>query len=120
MTAKELILQEMSAVPEPILAEVLDFLRFLKAKHLQTSPSVTIVSPAGESTVALDALQQEIPELSSQIPLARTPIEQVRHDLNRALNSSGYDSNESIIELVRDVKREMLTERESHTRSQNQ
>ena len=49
MNSKEQILQEMTAVPEPILAEVLDFLRFLKSKQLQSSPSVTIVSPFGKA-----------------------------------------------------------------------
>lgn len=112
MTVEEQLLQEMSAVPEPILAEVLDFLRSLKSKQLQDSSSVTIVSPTRESTVALEALQQEIPELSSQIHLAQTPIEQVRQDLNRALSDSGYNTRESIVELVREVKQEMLTERQ--------
>jgi hypothetical protein len=113
MTSKELILQEMAAVPEPILAEVLDFLRFLKAKRLQVSPSVTIVSPEGESNVALEVLKQEIPEISWQVHLAQNPIEQVQQDLNQALNNSGYISKESIVELVRDIKKEMLAERES-------
>ena len=114
MTSKELILQEMVAVPEPILAEVLDFLRFLKAKQLQASPSVTVVSPERESSVALEALKQEIPEISSQIQLAQKPIEQVRQDLQQALRNSGCNSKEAIVELVHDVKKEMLTEWESH------
>ena len=33
MTAKELIIQELEQVPEPLLEEVLDFLRFLKMKQ---------------------------------------------------------------------------------------
>ena len=114
MTSKELILQEMAAVPEPILAEVLDFLRFLKSKRLQSSPSVTIVSPEGESKVALESLKQQIPEISSQSHLAEKPIEQVRQDINQAFIKSGYNSKESIVGLVRDVKKEMLAERESH------
>jgi len=113
MTAREQILQEMVAVPEPILAEVLDFLRFLKAKQLQASPSITVVSPTGESQVAVEALQQEIPEVSAQIHLAQHPIEQVRQDLHQALRNSGYPTKESIVELVRDVKQEMLMDWES-------
>ncbi|WP_250123808.1 DUF2281 domain-containing protein [Chroococcidiopsis sp. CCMEE 29] len=35
MNTKELILQELEAVPELLLAEVLDFVRFLKAKQAQ-------------------------------------------------------------------------------------
>jgi len=113
MTAREQIMQEMVAVPESILVEVLCFLRFLKAKQHRASPSITIVSPEGESNVALEALQQEIPEISSQLHFAQQPIEQVRQDLNQALRNSGYNTKESIVELVRDVKQEMLTERES-------
>nr|WP_290224276.1 DUF2281 domain-containing protein [Trichocoleus desertorum] len=33
MTAKELIIQELEKVPESLLEEVLDFLRFLKMKQ---------------------------------------------------------------------------------------
>ncbi|MEP0872104.1 DUF2281 domain-containing protein [Trichocoleus desertorum AS-A10] len=33
MTAKELIIQELKQVPEPLLEEVLDFLQFLKMKQ---------------------------------------------------------------------------------------
>ena len=35
MNTKNLLIQEIEQVPEPILDEVLDFLRFLKAKHEQ-------------------------------------------------------------------------------------
>ena len=35
MNTKDLLIQELEQVPEPILDEVLDFLRFLKAKHDQ-------------------------------------------------------------------------------------
>ena len=114
MTSKELILQEMDEVPEPILAEVLDFLRFLKAKRLQASPMVTVVSPEGEATVALEDLKQAIPEISSQLGSAQYPIEQVRQDLNQALINSGYTSKASIVELVRNIKKEIQVERDSH------
>lgn len=33
MNTKDLLLQEIEQAPQPILDEVLDFLRFLKAKH---------------------------------------------------------------------------------------
>ena len=113
MTAREQILQEIVAVPESILVEVLDFLRFLKAKQLQASPSITVVSPAGESQVTAEALRQEVSEVSVQIHLAQSPIKQVRQDLQQALRNSGYITKESIVELVRDVKQEMLMNRES-------
>lgn len=35
MNTKDLLIQEIEQVPEPILDEVLDFLRFLKTKHEQ-------------------------------------------------------------------------------------
>jgi hypothetical protein len=35
MNTKELLLQEIDQAPDPILDEVLDFLRFLKAKQQQ-------------------------------------------------------------------------------------
>lgn len=35
MNTKDLLIQEIDQVPEPILDEVLDFLRFLKTKHEQ-------------------------------------------------------------------------------------
>lgn len=35
MNTKDLIIQELEQTPEPLLTEVLDFLRFLKAKQEQ-------------------------------------------------------------------------------------
>ena len=114
MSAKDQILQEMSSAPEAVLSEVLDFLRFLKAKQQQESPAIALVSPEGETQVTLATLQQEIPTLASQMPSAQKPIAQVRRELNRALTNSGFDSKEALVGLVRDVKREMLSERESN------
>lgn len=61
----------------------------------------------------MEALRQEVPEVSVQIHLAQHPIEQVRQELQQALRNSGYTTKESIVELVRDVKQEMLMDRES-------
>jgi hypothetical protein len=33
MTFKELLIQELDNIPDPLIGEVLDFLHFLKAKH---------------------------------------------------------------------------------------
>ena len=109
MNTKDQILQEISTAPEALLSEVLDFLRFLKAKH-QQSPTIALVSPAGETQVTLASLQQEIPSLAAQLPVAQQPIAQVRQELNRALVNSGYNSKDAIVELVRDVKREMCAD----------
>jgi hypothetical protein len=35
MNTKDLIIQELEATPEPILNEILDFVRFLKVKQIQ-------------------------------------------------------------------------------------
>jgi hypothetical protein len=56
MSAKDLIIQEMEQVPEPMLEEVLDFLRFLKAKQLQESLEIPILS---ESSLEKDWLRPE-------------------------------------------------------------
>jgi hypothetical protein len=56
MSAKDLIIQEMEQVPEPMLEEVLDFLRFLKAKQLQERLEIPILS---ESSLEKDWLRAE-------------------------------------------------------------
>lgn len=113
MSTKELILQEMEAVPEPVLAEVLDFLRFLKAKQSQPGQQVTVVSAAGEAIVPLAVLAAQDSRIAEQMTATPLPIEQLRHELRQALDRSGCSSREAIIGLVREVKREMLAERES-------
>lgn len=113
MTAKELILQEMEAVPEPVLAEVLDFLRFLKAKRFQSRQQVTIVSAEGEMTVPLTTVAVQEPSLAPQIMATPMPIKQMCDELKQALNRGGYNSREKIVELVREVKQEILAEQDS-------
>lgn len=44
MNKKELIVREIEQVPEPLLEEVLDFVRFLKTKRAQEKLEVTILS----------------------------------------------------------------------------
>ena len=39
MTLKDFLIQELDNVSDPLIAEVLDFLRFLKTKHTQDSPA---------------------------------------------------------------------------------
>lgn len=41
MTLKDLLIQELDNVSDPLIVEVLDFLRFLKTKHTQDSPILT-------------------------------------------------------------------------------
>ncbi len=40
MTLKEQLIQELDGISEPLMVEVLDFLRFLKTKHLQDSAEI--------------------------------------------------------------------------------
>lgn len=41
MTLKDLLIQELDNVSDPLIVEVLDFLRFLKTKQAQDSPTLT-------------------------------------------------------------------------------
>ena len=69
MNAKELIIQEIEQVPEPLLDEVLDFLRFLKAKHEREKLEAQIdledaraalKEAKEEGTTSLEDLKQEL------------------------------------------------------------
>ena len=56
MNKKELIAKEIEHVPEPVLEEVLDFVRFLKSKRLQEKLETTLLS---ESSLKKDWLRAE-------------------------------------------------------------
>lgn len=56
MNTKELLLQEIEQVPEPILEEVLDFLRYLKTKKILQRQEATLLS---EPSLAKDWLRPE-------------------------------------------------------------
>ncbi|NDJ22993.1 DUF2281 domain-containing protein [Nostoc sp. B(2019)] len=56
MSTKDLLLTEIEQVPEFLLAELLDFLQFLKAKHLKEKIEISILS---ESSLAKDWLKPE-------------------------------------------------------------
>ncbi|MBW4447146.1 MAG: DUF2281 domain-containing protein [Spirirestis rafaelensis WJT71-NPBG6] len=56
MSTKDLLLREIEQVPEFLLTEVLDFLQFLKAKHLEQNTQISILS---ESSLAKDWLKPE-------------------------------------------------------------
>jgi Protein of unknown function (DUF2281) len=65
MTIKELLIQELDNVSEPLIAEVLDFLHFLKAKQEQDSTDLqdaraALSTIATEETIAWEDLQAEI------------------------------------------------------------
>lgn len=56
MDTKELIVQEMEQAPDLLLKEVLNFLRFLKAKQSREKLETTILS---ESSLRKEWLSQE-------------------------------------------------------------
>lgn len=56
MRSKDLIIQEIEQIPDFLLDEVLDFLQFLKTKHLQETLEVSVLS---ESSLAKDWLTPE-------------------------------------------------------------
>ncbi|QLE56591.1 DUF2281 domain-containing protein [Nostoc sp. TCL26-01] len=51
MTIKELLLLEIESTPDTILAETLDFIRFLKTKETQTQPISEMADSATHTTV---------------------------------------------------------------------
>lgn len=69
MNTKELLLQEIDQAPEPILDEVLDFLRFLKAKQQQEAlenqldleeARAVLQEVEKEGTVSWESLKSEL------------------------------------------------------------
>ncbi len=56
LSIKQFIYKEIEQVPEPILVEVLDYLQFLKLKHLNENLEVSILS---ESSLQKDWLKPE-------------------------------------------------------------
>lgn len=56
MNLKTLLFQELDEVPEFLLEEVLDFVRFLKAKHPKEKLEISILS---ESSLQKDWLSPE-------------------------------------------------------------
>lgn len=62
MTLKDRLIQELDGVSEPLLAEVLDFLRFLKAKQGEDATEVTA------ARAALVESLDEAPQLTSTEP----------------------------------------------------
>ncbi|BAZ23077.1 hypothetical protein NIES4073_39650 [Kalymmatonema gypsitolerans NIES-4073] len=49
MTIKQQLLQEIESTPDTILAETLDFLRFLKTKETPTQPLLKIYAYLGNN-----------------------------------------------------------------------
>ncbi len=113
MTTRDQILQEMESVPEPVLAEVLGFLQFLKFRHTVSKKSVTVVSAAGEVSISLSTLAIREPQISEYLTTIPLSVSQMCEELKQALNKNGYHSREQIVGLVQEVKQEMLTEKEA-------
>ena len=56
MSTKELLMNEIQEVPEPLLSEVLDFVHFLKTKVAREKLDIAIMS---ESSLSKDWLKPE-------------------------------------------------------------
>ncbi len=56
MSDRELLIQEVSQLPDPLLVELLDFVRFLKTRTAETRFATAIAS---ESALAKDWLSPE-------------------------------------------------------------
>ncbi len=56
MSDRELLIQEVNQLPDPLLVELLDFVRFLKAKTVENRFATAIAS---ESVLAKDWLRPE-------------------------------------------------------------
>ena len=56
MSTKELLINEIEQVPEPLLNEVLDFVHFLKAKIIREGIATAVAS---ESSLEKDWLRSE-------------------------------------------------------------
>ena len=109
MTTQDLILQEMADLPPSLLEEVLDFLRDLKQKHQQAT-SVLVVSQGQEARISVtevlgsDGLKDQFLERSL------SSVEQIQCELKQALAAGGYETREQVVDLVQEIKREMLDE----------
>lgn len=91
MTSKEQLIQELENLPEPLIAEVLDFLRFLKAKRRKDEEDLAdahaaLASVSTEGTVPWADLHAESGEHSSKqrYPLRGVPI-QIAEDFDAPL-----------------------------------
>jgi hypothetical protein len=60
MNIKEKVIREIEKTPDFLLAEVLDFLQFIKSKHLQDTIEISILS---ESSLSEDWLTPEEDEV---------------------------------------------------------
>ena len=56
MSTRELLINEIEEVPEPLLSEVLDFVHFLKAKAVREKLDIAIMS---ESSLSKDWIKPE-------------------------------------------------------------
>ncbi|MFK0730778.1 MAG: DUF2281 domain-containing protein [Gloeotrichia echinulata GP01] len=69
MDTKELIIQELEAAPEPLLTEILDFVRFLKVKQIQEAVEnqqdlddsrEALIEAKEKGTLSLEAYKHEL------------------------------------------------------------
>ncbi len=71
MTIKDLLIQELDNVPDPLMVEVLDFLRFLKTKQTKDSPvfvaaRASLTQPSGQPSSQDSSSSQSYPLQSKE------------------------------------------------------
>ncbi|MGB3496458.1 MAG: hypothetical protein WBA57_27270 [Elainellaceae cyanobacterium] len=64
MTPKDMLIRELDDVSDPLVVEVLDFLRFLKSKHAEDTADLldarnALASVATEGTISWEDLKAE-------------------------------------------------------------
>ena len=69
MNTKDLIIQELEATPEPLLNEILDFVRFLKVKQTRKAiedrqdiedSKQALIEAEKEGSISLESLKKEV------------------------------------------------------------
>jgi hypothetical protein len=72
-----------------------------------------------KSAVVANEVFEELVGLHDYADLELMPLEQFRSEFRQALAESGYHSRDDVVDLVRQVKRELATERSAVTEEQN-
>ncbi|MEC4986528.1 MAG: hypothetical protein SAJ37_10510 [Oscillatoria sp. PMC 1068.18] len=88
MTVREKLLQEIAQSSDAFVEEVLNFVLFTKSRRSETSPN----SQQLENKFTLADLQQHT---------------------QQTLKEAGYDTREKIVQLVQEIKQEMIIERQN-------
>jgi hypothetical protein len=96
MTIKELLLQEIESSPDVLLAETLDFLRFLKTKSVSEGVSLNLSTQKDDTS-----LRKSKPEAQEATPILRGSKAE---DLLKFAGTWQGDDFEECLQLVYDTR----------------